>query len=106
MGSVLSIANLREDLSVAIETADKWVGIFENLYYCSRIMPYGLPHLRAVKMERKLHLWDWSRCQDAGARFENLVASHLRRRNIGREHDAIAHENRGRRDTAARRMGC
>jgi predicted AAA+ superfamily ATPase len=77
VGSVLSIANLKQDLSVAFETADKWIGIFENLYYCFRIMPYGLPHLRAVKKERKLYLWDWSLCQNEAARFENLVASHL-----------------------------
>ena len=77
VGSVLSIANLRQDLSVAFETADKWVGIFENLYYCFRIMPYGMPHLRAVKKEKKLYLWDWSLCANESARFENLVASHL-----------------------------
>jgi predicted AAA+ superfamily ATPase len=77
VGSILSIANLRQDLSVAFETADKWVGIFENLYYCFRVMPYGLPHLRAVKKERKLYLWDWSLCENEAARFENLVASHL-----------------------------
>lgn len=77
VGSVLSIANLRQDLSVAFETADKWVGIFENLYYCFRIMPYGVPHLRAVKKEKKLYLWDWSPCQDEAVRFENLVASHM-----------------------------
>jgi uncharacterized protein len=77
VGSILSIANLRQDLSVAFETADSWVTIFENLYYCFRIMPYGLPHLRAVKKERKLYMWDWSLCQDPAARFENLVASHL-----------------------------
>lgn len=77
VGSVLSIANLKQDLSVAFETADKWVTIFENLYYCYRIMPYGLPHLRAVKKERKLYLWDWSLCLNDAARFENLVASHL-----------------------------
>jgi hypothetical protein len=77
VGSLLSIANLRQDLSVAFETADKWVGIFENLYYCFRIMPYGLPHLRAIKKERKLYLWDWSLCENAAARFENLVAAHL-----------------------------
>ena len=77
VGSVLSIPNLRQDLSVAFETADRWVEIFENLYYCFRIMPYGLPHLRAVKKERKLYLWDWSLCQNEAARFENLVASHL-----------------------------
>lgn len=31
VGSLLSIANLRQDLSVAFETADRWVEIFENL---------------------------------------------------------------------------
>ena len=77
VGSVLSIANLRQDLSVAFETADKWVGILENLYFCYRIMPYGMPHLRAVKKEKKLYLWDWSLCANEAARFENLVASHL-----------------------------
>jgi uncharacterized protein len=77
VGSVLSINNLKQDLSIAYETADKWVTILENLYYCFRIMPYGLPHLRAVKKEKKLYLWDWSLCQDESARFENIVASHL-----------------------------
>ncbi len=77
VGSVLSIANLRQDLSVAFETADKWITIFENLYFCFRIMPYGVPHLRAVKKERKLYLWDWSVCVNSSARFENMVASHL-----------------------------
>jgi len=77
VGSVLSIANLKQDLSVAFETADKWVTIFENLYFCFRLMPYGLTQLRAVKKERKLYLWDWSLCKNTAARFENLVASHL-----------------------------
>jgi predicted AAA+ superfamily ATPase len=77
VGSPLSINNLREDLSVAFETADRWVTILENLYFCFRIRPYGLPRLRAAKKENKLYMWDWSLCDDAAARFENLVASNL-----------------------------
>jgi uncharacterized protein len=77
VGSLLSIANLRQDLSVAFETADRWVEILENLYYCFRIMPYGLAKLRTIRKERKLYLWDWSLCDNAAARFENLVTSHL-----------------------------
>ena len=77
VGSPLSINNLRQDLDVAFETADRWVGILENLYYCFRIEPFGLPRLRAAKKERKLYMWDWSLCDDAAARFENLTASHL-----------------------------
>jgi uncharacterized protein len=77
VGSPLSINNLKEDLAVAFETADRWVRILENLYYCFRIQPYGLPKLRAAKKEKKLYMWDWSLCEDESARFENLVASNL-----------------------------
>ena len=77
VGSVLSINNLRQDLSVAFETADRWIGILENLYFCFRIKPYGLPKLRAAKKEKKLYMWDWSVCDDPAARFENLVACNL-----------------------------
>ncbi len=77
VGSVLSINNLREDLAVAFETADRWITILENLYFCFRIQPHGLPKLRAAKKEKKLYMWDWSLCEDEAARFENLVASNL-----------------------------
>jgi predicted AAA+ superfamily ATPase len=77
VGSLLSVNNLRQDLSVAFETADRWITILENLYFCFRIQPYGLPKLRAARKEKKLYMWDWSLCDDAGARFENLVASNL-----------------------------
>ena len=77
VGSPLSINNLRQDLSVAFETVERWVCILENLYYCFRILPYGIPKLRVAKKEKKLYLWDWSLYSDPGARFENLVASHL-----------------------------
>lgn len=77
VGSPLSVNNLSQDLSVAQQTADHWIQILENVYLCFRITPYGLPHLRVMKKERKLYLWDWSLCLNEAARFENLVASNL-----------------------------
>ena len=77
VGAPLSINNLREDLSVAFETADRWVTILENLYFCFRVQPFGLPKLRAARKERKLYMWDWSVCDNESARFENLVAANL-----------------------------
>lgn len=77
VGAPLSINNLRGDLSVAFETVERWVCILENLYYCFRIQPYGLPRIRAMKKEKKLFMWDWSLCEDEAARFENMVASNL-----------------------------
>ncbi len=77
VGAPLSIKKLREDLEVAHDTAERWIGILENLYVCFRIAPLGAPRIRAVKKERKLYLWDWSAVPDPGARLENMVASHL-----------------------------
>jgi hypothetical protein len=77
VGSPLSINNLRQDLSVAFETVERWVVILENLYVCFRIQPHGFPKLRAARKERKLYMWDWSVCENESARFENLVASNL-----------------------------
>lgn len=79
VGSVLSINSLREDLEVAFETARNWLEIFERMYLTYRIPPFGAPKLKAVKKEQKLYFWDWSRVQEDGPRFENLIASHLMR---------------------------
>lgn len=77
VGSLLSINSLREDLSASHEAVDRWVKIFENLYYCFLLSPYGSRRIKALKKDRKLYMWDWSLCKSAGARFENLVASNL-----------------------------
>jgi predicted AAA+ superfamily ATPase len=47
------------------------------LYYCFNIKPYAKSLARAIKKEVKLYLWDWSEIENKGARFENLIASHL-----------------------------
>ena len=77
VGSPLSVKNLKELLQVSHNTVERWITIFERMYYCYRISPYGPPKVRAVKKEQKLYLWDWSLIPDPGARFENFVASQL-----------------------------
>ncbi len=77
VGSLLSINSLREDLNASHEAVDRWVKIFENLYYCFLLSPYGAKRINALKKDRKLFMWDWSLCKTPGARFENLVASNL-----------------------------
>ena len=39
--------------------------------------PYHRRLQRALNKEAKYYLWDWSEVANDGARFENLVASHL-----------------------------
>jgi len=77
IGAPLSIKKLKELLQVAHETVERWLKIFDRMYYCFRIPPYGPPRIRAVKKEQKLYLWDWSLVPEPGPRFENFIASQL-----------------------------
>lgn len=77
VGSPLSIENLRQDLSVSHATVARYLEVLETVYMVFRISPFGSPKIRAVKKEQKLYFWDWVQAEDKGARFENLVASHL-----------------------------
>lgn len=77
VGSPLSVNSLSKLLQVAHESVERWLSIFERLYLCYRLSPYGGSRIRAVRKERKLYFWDWSRVAEAGPRFENMVASQL-----------------------------
>jgi len=77
VGSPLSVKNLKELLQVAHESVERWIKIFERMYFCFRVPPYGPRNIRAVKKEQKLYLWDWSAAPEEGPRFENFIASHL-----------------------------
>ena len=77
VGSPLSLQNLAGDLQVSQPTVARWITILDNLYLTFRINPFGAPKIRAVKKEQKIYFWDWTQNEDIGARFENLVASHL-----------------------------
>ena len=77
VGSPLSVNRLRTLLQASHESVERWISAFERLYLCYRLAPFGSTRIRAVRKERKLYFWDWSRVDDAGARFENFVAGHL-----------------------------
>lgn len=77
VGGLLSVNSLREDLMVTHKTAASWVDVLERFYYHFRIHPHQSTRIKALRKEPKLYLWDWSEVADDGARFENLIASHL-----------------------------
>ena len=79
VGSPLSLNGLREDLSLSHRTVGNWIDVLERVYAIFRIAPFGAPRIRAVKKIQKHYHFDWSLVQDEGARFENLVASHLQK---------------------------
>lgn len=73
----LSIKALSGDLEVAYTTIKRWLNYLNELYYLFGLKPYAKSLARAIKKESKLYLWDWSEIENKGARFENLIASHL-----------------------------
>ncbi|MDQ3000122.1 MAG: ATP-binding protein [Fibrobacterota bacterium] len=77
VGSMFSIASLREHLEVNHETVKRWVMLLQELYYLYEIKPYQGSVSRSLKKEGKVYLWDFSEVPEKAARFENLVAGHL-----------------------------
>ena len=77
VGSLLSINSIREDLEVSHRAVSNWINILEQFYYHFRIYPYHKKIIRSIKKDPKLYLFDWSEVEDEGAKYENLIASHL-----------------------------
>lgn len=77
VGSPLSIYTLSQLLQVTHASIERWLLIFDRLYISYRIPPFGAKRIRAVRKEKKLYFWDWSRVESPGPRFENMVAGHL-----------------------------
>lgn len=77
VGSPLSINALREDIQVDHKTLSRWLDVFERFYAIFRISPFSASQLKSLKKEQKHYHYDWSLIQDQGARFENIIASHL-----------------------------
>jgi len=77
VGSPLSLNALRVELEVSHRAVTHWAEVLERLYYLFRISPYSTKAIRGLRKEKKAYLWDWSLVESSGARFENLVASHL-----------------------------
>lgn len=77
VASPLSLTSLKEDLEISYDTAKRWMNYLKQLYYHYEIKPWSKNISRSLKKESKIYLWDWSEVKDEGARFENMVASHL-----------------------------
>jgi uncharacterized protein len=79
IGSPLSINSLRSDIEVAHQTLQRWIGWLKELYFLFEIKPWSKKISRSIKKEGKVYLWDFSEIENEAARFENLVAMHLKK---------------------------
>lgn len=77
VASPISVSSLRRDLEVDHKTVLRWLEILERLYVVFRVAPYAGSLARTLRKEPKIYFWDWAEAPQGGARFENLVASHL-----------------------------
>ncbi len=77
VASPLSLSSIAEDVQTSPKSIIAWMDLLSRNYYCFRVMPYHHKLARALKKESKYYLWDWAEVEDKGARFENMVASHL-----------------------------
>lgn len=83
-GSPLSFDALGRELGLSPNTVRSYIEILEALHIVFLVRPYHRNVARALAKAPKLYFYDWAYAQDAkddspesGARFENLVASHL-----------------------------
>lgn len=77
VASPLSFQSLAEDLEASPKTLKSWMELLCRNYFAFKIPPYHRRLDRALKKEAKYYLWDWTEISDEGARFENVIASHL-----------------------------
>jgi predicted AAA+ superfamily ATPase len=77
VGSPLSINSLREDLQVSHRALSRWLTLFERVYAIYRLSPLGGPKIHGLKKAQKHYHFDWTLIKNEGARFENMIGSHL-----------------------------
>lgn len=77
VGQLTSYTSYAKKIGVASQTIKHWLAALESIYYCYSIRPWSTNLSRSLIKEPKYYLWDWSLVEDEGARFENLIASHL-----------------------------
>ena len=81
VGSFCVASNLAEDLGVAPFTIQSWLQVLERLYFIFIVKPYTTNIARAIQKPPKIYFYDNGDVDDPdGARFENLVATHLLKR--------------------------
>jgi uncharacterized protein len=76
-GQLVNYTSLASKVRVTVPTIQRWINALEQVYYCYTIRPWSHNISRSLLKEPKIYLWDWSLITDAGARYENFVASHL-----------------------------
>jgi uncharacterized protein len=78
VSGLVVLSNIASDLQVSPKTLKRWLDVLESMYLVFAVRPYTRNLPRAVQKPPKVFFYDNGDVDgDDGARFENLVASHL-----------------------------
>jgi predicted AAA+ superfamily ATPase len=81
VSSEVVLSNLARDLEIAPKTAKSWLNVLEKTYAVFTVRPFGKTIAKAITKTPKIYLYDNGEVEgDEGAKFENLVATHLFKR--------------------------
>ena len=78
VGGLVVVGNIAQDLQVSPNSVKHWITLLERMYLVFVVPPFtqGVP--RAIQKPPKVYFFDNGDIEgDEGARFENLVATHL-----------------------------
>lgn len=106
VGGLVVLSNIAEELQVAQKTLKHWLDILERMYLVFVVRPWTRNLPRAVVKPPKVYFYDnMDVIGDEGARFENLVATHLLKRlQFMEDHDGDRYELRYIRDKEGREV--
>ncbi len=80
VGSPVSQSSLASHLQISPATVKSYLRRLEDFYLAFSVRPYSKNIKRSLLKAGKYYLYDWSRINNKGARFENYVACELNAR--------------------------
>jgi len=80
VGSPVSQSSLASHLQISPATVKNYLRRLEDFYLAFSVRPYSKNIKRSLLKAGKYYLYDWSRINNKGARFENYVACELNAR--------------------------
>jgi predicted AAA+ superfamily ATPase len=106
VGSPIVLSNIAKDIEIAPKTGKVWLDILEQLYLCIVVKPYAIGIDRGLIVPPKVFFYNNAEVDGAiGARFENLVATHLlKRAHFLEDSTGLRHELRYIRDKEKREV--
>ena len=78
-GQLVVLSNMAQELQISPRTAKVWLEALNRMYICFSVWPYTRNLPRAVQKPPKVYFFDNADVisEFEGARFENLIATHL-----------------------------